>query len=167
MYNTASDKTFLMYMICNLADHQFLLTHTSYLLNSYAHWLGRPLLHNCQPDEAVRQLFMAPFVVVSHGTQVDPVLNYGNQMALDLWEMDWSKFISTPSRITAEPVHRQERQRLLQCVNAKGYIDNYSGIRITSTGRRFRINAAIVWNLLDANGNHHGQAATFNKWEYL
>lgn len=40
-------------------------------------------------------------------------------MALALWEMDLSTLTSTPSRLTAEPMERAERQRLLdagECV---------------------------------------------------
>ena len=55
-----------------------------------------------------------PFVVASHGLQDDPILNYGNQVALDLWEMNWEQFTQTPSRLTAEPVNREERARMLE-----------------------------------------------------
>ena len=34
-------------------------------------------------------MFRVPFTVASHGMEPDPVLNYGNQVALDLWEMSW------------------------------------------------------------------------------
>ncbi|MCB2079450.1 MAG: MEKHLA domain-containing protein, partial [Novosphingobium sp.] len=62
---------------------------------------------------------------------------------------------------TAEAPMRDARQQLLDRVTRDGYIDDYSGIRISSTGRRFRIENAIVWNLVDGNGARHGQAATF------
>lgn len=52
-------------------------------------------------------------MVVSHQTQADPVLCYGNRRALSLWEMDLPTLTSTPSRLTAEPLERAERQRLL------------------------------------------------------
>jgi hypothetical protein len=40
-------------------------------------------------------------------------------------------------------------------------------VRITRTGRRFKIERAIVWNLIDAAGTIHGQAATFDQWTPL
>ena len=46
-------------------------------------------------------------------------------------------------------------------------MDDYSGIRISKTGRRFRIEQAIVWNLTDGVGNQLGQAATFDRWTPL
>ena len=56
---------------------------------------------------------------------------------------------------------REERQALLDRVTAQGYIDDYAGIRISAKGRRFRIARAVVWNLVDAGGHCHGQAAMF------
>ena len=58
------------------------------------------------------------------------MLTYGNQTALDLFEMEWDEFTSTPSRFTAETPERAERERLLNAVQANGFIDDYSGIRI-------------------------------------
>ena len=43
---------------------------------------------------------------------------------------------------------REERARLLETVARRGFIDDYSGVRISKTGRRFRIIRATVWNLL-------------------
>ena len=45
-----------------------------------------------------------------------------------------------------------------------GFVDDYQGIRISRTGKRFRIEQAIVWNLVDDQGRHAGQAATFDHW---
>lgn len=66
-----------------------------------------------------------------------------------------------PSRLTAEPVRRHERAWLLKATQEQGYIDNYSGIRIRATGRRFRIDNAVVWTPVDAEDRRVGQAATF------
>jgi hypothetical protein len=81
--------------------------------------------------------------------------------------MTWGELIRTASRLTAEPVHRSERARLLAAVSGKGFIDDYSGIRISKTGRRFVIERATVWNLIDDLGAPYGQAATFSEWKYL
>lgn len=137
--------------------------HTEMLVRSYKLFTGRDLLPNlADPAQA---LFTAPFVVVSHGTEPDPVLNYGNAAALTLWEMNWDDLTRTPSRFTAEAPEREERARLLAEVRHNGFIDNYSGIRISKTGRRFRIEAATVWNLVNAQGQPAGQAATFSHWK--
>ena len=144
------------------------LTQAEILLNSYRHWVGQELLDRSGTalDQA-RRLFEAPFVVVSHATQADPILNYGNQTALRLWEMPIELFLQTPSRLTAEPVHRDERARLMARTTRDGFVDDYSGIRISSTGKRFFIARATVWNLLDPTGQYVGQAATFSQWQFL
>lgn len=137
------------------------------ILNSYSRWLGRELISRTgDASEESRRLFAAPFVVVSHGTEPDPILNYGNATALTLWEMDLAQFVRTPSRLTAEPVHRDERARMLAQTAERGYFDNYQGIRIASSGRRFWIKQAIVWNVVTADGKPAGQAATFAAWEW-
>lgn len=141
------------------------IAHSVILAHSFRRFTGRELLPGVdEPRALARGLFEAPFVVVSHGTEADPVLNYGNAAALALWEMTWEELTRTPSRLTAEAPERAERARLLAAVTAHGFIDDYSGIRISSTGRRFRIERATVWNLVGADGAPWGQAATFARW---
>ena len=109
----------------------------------------------------------APFVLVSHGTEADPVLNYGNATALALWEMSWDELTRTPSRLTAEAPNREERAKLLEGVTRCGFIDDYAGVRISKSGRHFKISNATVWNLLTEDGRPCGQAAMFAQWEFL
>jgi MEKHLA domain len=145
-----------------------LILHSKRLYHSFEHWIGKPLIEIKGTDKEIgRSLFEAPFILVSHGTEPDPILNYGNQAALNLWQMDWAQFTSTPSRLTAEPVAREEREHLLRQAETHGYIDNYNGIRISSTGQRFYMKAAIVWNVLDEEGQKCGQAATFSQWDFI
>ncbi|MBU6431720.1 MAG: MEKHLA domain-containing protein [Nitrospirae bacterium] len=141
---------------------------TQRLLSSYRHWTGRELIERIdEPDVQAHRLFQAPFVVVSHGAETDPVLNYGNRMALDLWEMTWDQLVQTPSRLTAEPINRAEREWMLEQAKTRGYLDTYRGVRITSTGRRFLVENALIWNIVDAEGRRVGQAATFSTWTFL
>jgi len=144
------------------------LHHARLLLDSFARVVGRELLPRGGSAEAeARRLYEAPFVVVSHGTEVDPLLNYGNRTALELWEMPWEMLVGTPSRLTAEPVHRDERARLLERTARVGFVDDYAGVRISRSGKRFRIEEAIVFTVLDREGRIHGQAATFDRWTAL
>ena len=149
-------------------DDPRLVKHIDYLLKSYLRWTGRDLIPPASsPHERIRRLFEQPFVVLSHGTQADPILNYGNKAALDLWELTWEEFTKMPSRLTAEPVNREDRDRLLEQVRKNGFIDTYSGVRITGSGRRFLIERGTVWNIMDEKNNYVGQAATFSKWKYI
>lgn len=141
---------------------------SQFLLDSYHHWTGSELTE--RTGDAVmqaRRLFEASCVVVSHGIEPDPVLNYGNRTALDLWELSWAHFIKTPSRITAEADDRAERARMLERARLNGYFDGYRGVRVSSTGRRFLVERAVIWNVIDLAGNPIGQAATFSQWTNL
>jgi hypothetical protein len=145
-----------------------IIAHTAILARSFLKWKKHDLLPGLfNPLGLSRYIFEAPFVLVSHGIEADPVLNYGNHAALALWEMPWDEFTRTPSRLTAEAPNRQERARLLAAVTQNGFIDDYSGVRISKAGRRFKIYRATVWNLLDVDQNHYGQAALFSDWEFL
>jgi MEKHLA domain len=142
---------------------------TQIILDSYHRWVGRQLIgeRSVSPLDQAQALDRAAIVVVSHGTQADPILNYGNQLALNLWEMSWSELTQTPSRLTTEPVNREIRQQMLRQVAQTGFIDNYQGIRISKNGQRFMIDRATVWNLTDTAGSYCGQAATFATWKFL
>jgi len=146
----------------------FYVKHASLLCRSYERFTGKPLLtFTVDPNECITKLFDAPFALVSHGTEEDPIFNFGNQTALDLFELTWPQFTVLASRMSAEPLNREKRQMLLDRVARHGYIDNYKGIRISSTGRKFLIENATVWNIVDDLDRYHGQAAAFNKWSYL
>jgi MEKHLA domain len=118
-------------------------------------------------DAAAIEIFNAPYMLVSHDRSADPIFNYGNRTALELFEMDWQQFILTPSRLSAEPVERSVRDRLLERVTSQGFIDNYSCVRVSKNGRRFTLEHTIIWNVIDQNGTYRGQAAICDRWQYL
>lgn len=135
------------------------------LLNSYFSLFGQDLIsrtHNSLQD--VERLFFAPFAVISHGVESDPLLNFANKYALDLWGFDPFQLISTPSRLTAEPKAHEEREKILRETKLKGFLKNYEGIRISAAGKRFIISNVTIWNISDASGELLGQAATFSNW---
>lgn len=136
-------------------------------LDSFRRFLGRDLIDPAgTDDERLQRLFEAPFVMVAHGTEPDPILCYGNRTALELWKVTPDALRRMPSRLTAEPLHRDERARLLERTTRDGYVDDYRGIRISSDGQRFEIDQAIVWNVMDGE-RRIGQAATFDRWRML
>lgn len=148
--------------------NQYLSEQVALLNQSYLKLLGKELIVEIHPYGTLAQaLFYAPFVLVSHNTAADPVFNYANLKALELFGFSEEEFTQLPSRLSAEPVHQVEREKLLAEVSRKGYIDHYQGIRLTKTGQRFLIKNAVVWNLLDERGQYAGQAACFEEWEFL
>ena len=149
-------------------ENAFAAQHVQLLLKSLRLFTGRDLVDaKASPEDTARRIFHAPFVVLSHNADPDPVLSYGNLAGLDLFEMTWEELVVTPSRYTAEAVERQERTQLLDRVTSNGLIDDYTGIRISKQGRRFRIENATVWNLRDDKGTHKGQAVVFFLWTFL
>lgn len=144
----------------------FQLAHAALLLDSYRTLLKRDLLNTPTPDIG-RALYETPMVVLAHDNSADPVFFYGNLAAQQLFEMNWDELVRLPSRFSAEQVAREERQRLLDLVSRQGFIDNYSGVRIAKSGKRFLIEQATVWNLLGLEGQVVGQAAAFDRWTPL
>lgn len=127
---------------------------------SFERLLGKSL---AEPrDDLVMALWNAPAAILAHGTEQDPIFFFANARALAAFEYDVETILRTPSRLSAEAPLRDERQDLLDRVTEQGFIDDYSGVRIASSGRRFTIERAIVWNIVDGEGVRHGQAATFS-----
>lgn len=145
-----------------------IIQHCSLLAESYSLLTGNRLIDNAITGEALaKALYEAPFVLVSHGIEADPIFNFANKKAQELWEMDWNEFTSTPSRLSAEPMEQLARQQFLQDTQKKGFSANYSGIRISKTGQRFQILNTVLWNLKDSNGDYKGQAAVFSEWKFI
>jgi hypothetical protein len=81
----------------------YLQDHAARLLASLRHWTGRDLLDpTLPPSVQARQLYHASFVVLSHNTDVDPLLNYANRAGLTLFELTWEELIMTPSPLTMD-----------------------------------------------------------------
>jgi hypothetical protein len=149
-------------------ENGFLLQHATLLQESHTRLIGRPLITDqVSPAALGEAIFNADFVVLSSGTEPDPLFNYANRTALKLFELDWETLCGMPARESAESVHQDTRAALMQQVTDNGFIEDYSGVRISAGGRRFMIELATVWNVVDAAGRLHGQAATFKDWRYL
>lgn len=142
----------------------FHAAHVERLAASYGKWTGRELIESTPGKRLAEAIYHSPAVILSHNTAADPLFNYANLAGLNLFEMDWATAMQTPSRTSAEPVNQDERARLMKSVTERGFIDDYRGVRISATGRRFLIERATVWNVLDSSEQLIGQAATFDEW---
>jgi hypothetical protein len=151
------------------SEHNHYLDHyIAVLLRSFTHWTGRLLLDpGLRVTDPARYIFYAPFVLVSHDADPDPLFTYGNQTALTLFEMTWEEFTAMPSRQSAEPLHQAERERILTTVAQQGYLEDYQGVRVTKSGRRFLLQEVTLWNLIDASQRYCGQAALGKHWTFL
>ncbi|MGK9235983.1 MEKHLA domain-containing protein [Inquilinus limosus] len=139
------------------------------LAGSHARLVGAPLLPEgvAAGDAAAQARWLyedAPFCVLAHNTDPDPRFVYANRAAQACFEYGWDEFTTLPSRLSAEAPDRAERQRLLDAVTRDGFIGDYRGQRIAKSGRRFWIENATVWQLIDETGTLRGQAAAFRDW---
>jgi PAS domain-containing protein len=130
------------------------------LSDSYTRLLGVPLVPQpMSAADAAEWLYEhAPFAVLAHNTDPDPVFIYGNKAAQRRFEYSWDEITRLPSRLSAEAPNREERQQFLARVERLGYEAGYKGVRVTQSGRRFMIEEATLWQLFDEQGKLHGQA---------
>ena len=137
------------------------------LSGAFSRLVGKDLIAEAAPRAGsaaaqARWLYAeAPFSVLAHNTETDPKFVYANRTAQRCFEYDWDEIVGLPSRLSAPAPDRDARQRLLDAVTKDGFIGNYRGLRIAKSGRRFWIEHAIVWQIIDENGSLHGQAAMF------
>lgn len=141
----------------------------SYIITeSYRRFFGSRLVEDqSDPNILSEMLYKSPFVILAHSNTEDPIFIYANKTAQDLWGYTWQEFLNLPSRLSAEPDMRAERQQFLDEVAANGFSSNYSGIRVDKNGRRFSIKNTKLWNLYGEDNRKLGQAACFDSWEYL
>ncbi len=144
------------------------------MANSFQLFTGQSILGAANAgslnDQALAQaMFDAPQAIVSHGIGEDPIFRYANAQALKLWEMDWDNFTRLPSRLSAEAAGdiQSDRDTLLKTALEKGWVDNYTGVRISSAGQRFDIRNTVLWNVVDDAEIRHGQAAFIRDWRFL
>ncbi|MBY3271950.1 MEKHLA domain-containing protein [Rhizobium laguerreae] len=133
------------------------------MAGSFERSVGRRLAPESQGAEWLYD--RSPAVVLAHNTDADPRFIYANRAAQACFEYSWDEFVTLPSCLSAEAPDRAERERLLNAVAANGFIADYRGLRIAKSGRRFYIEKAIVWDLVDRSGCRRGQAATFDSWQ--
>lgn len=109
----------------------------------------------------------AQAAILAHDTHSPPRFTYGNARALELFKLTATDFLGRPSHTSAEPAHRDERARMFARLEADDVVTGYAGVRIAADGTQFRIEDAVIWNLVDEAGTRHGQAAWFDKWTAL
>lgn len=132
------------------------------LRSSYEHFLGSPLV---PPGTGASWLYHeAPFAVLAANTEPDPRFVYANKVAQQCFEYSWAQFTTLRARYSAEHADRAERQAFLDQVTRDGFATGYRGLRIARSGRRFWIEQATVWQLVDDAGRCRGQAALVRGW---
>jgi MEKHLA domain len=131
------------------------------LTRTYRRLLGEDLVPpGMTGPEGARWLYeSAPFMLLAHNTESDPVFIYGNKAAQQRFEYEWDELIQLPSRLSAAAPDRNERGTFIERVTNDGCARDYRGIRIAKSGKPFWIEQARLWQLVDDDGRHHGLAA--------
>jgi len=150
------------------ASNDYFSEYVSLIINSLKRFKGVYLADpRLSARDQAQQVYEAPYILVAHNATADPIFQYSNKKGLELFEMSWGEFTKLNSKYSAEPQNRNAREQMLKEVLTKGYADNYCGVRISKTGRRFHINSATVWNIIDNENKKQGQAAVFKDYYYL
>ncbi|ANV84508.1 MEKHLA domain-containing protein [Picosynechococcus sp. PCC 7003] len=146
------------------------IRQTQLILTNYRRWFGEHLIRvDGDRLEQAKILFESPFVVFSHGTEADPIYNYGSRLGLELWERTWEELTQMPSRQSAAAEEQAQQERYAALVDSRNYgcKRDFSAVRVTKSGRPVRIENVKLYDLLDASGEYRGQAAVFSKWTFL
>lgn len=128
-------------------------------------WIRTRAPPGAAPATAVRLDADARFGVLSHGTQPDPVFNYGNAASLALFEQDIKGLCRTPSRYSTVPELMEDRSRLIRDIETQGYGYIDDAVRVSARGRLFRIRRILVWTVFDDMGHRIGLAAVYDRNE--
>ena len=90
------------------------------------------------------------FVIVSHGTEDDPIYNFSNVAGMEAFVRSWDEFIELPSRLSVVLQTKDEESRiqLMRKVTDDGFVEGASGIRVRGDGQFIKLVDAVVRDLL-------------------
>jgi MEKHLA domain len=103
------------------------------------------------------------FGILSHGIQEDPIYNYGNCAALQLFEQTLETLCQTPSRYSTVESLMEDRQQLIQNIRQMGYGTITNAVRTTSRGKLFVIPTIWIWHVYHDDGRRIGLAALYDR----
>jgi len=130
------------------------------ILDSYRRLLGRELIDRSgdAADDA-RRLFALPKAVLAHDTGRPAILDWVNAAAAAAFDAAPEALLGRPSASTAPADAAPERETLFVRLRERGFVEGYSGVRVSLTGRRFVIADVTVFELRDRDGRTAGHAA--------
>lgn len=105
------------------------------------------------------------FVLISHGTEANPIYNFGNVAALQAFMRSWHDLmIPSAESVVLRSQDETLRNELMQKVTDHGFVEGASGIRVRGDGKFIKLVDAVVWNCYDDdNSTYIGQAAFFDR----
>ena len=112
------------------------------------HPLGLPSIHSGKWDPMFRACQETETVVNMH---------IGSSSRMPGTTPD--ALLGLPSSATTLPDDRPQRTAAFEMVRRRGWVDDYSGIRVDRNGRRFEIVRGTIWEVRDDAGVRVGDAA--------
>jgi MEKHLA domain len=103
------------------------------------------------------------FGILSHGMQDDPIYNYGNCAALELFDQTLETLCQTPSRYSTVESLMEDREQLIRKINDVGYGTILNAVRTTPKGKLFVIQKIWIWHVYHDNGRRIGLAALYDR----
>ncbi|CAB9507466.1 MEKHLA domain-containing protein [Seminavis robusta] len=103
------------------------------------------------------------FGILSHGIQEDPIYNYGNAAALELFDNTIEDLCQTPSRYSTVESLMDDREQLIQSINTFGHGTIRDATRRTTKEKLFVIATIWIWHVFDDNGTRIGLAALYDR----
>ena len=115
---------------------------------------------------AAKKMFHAPFGIFSFDNAEKPVFTYANLTALELFDTSWEELTQMTIDELMDAESWKETINMIANVKQKGALPNYSGKRVSKTGKQFNFENGIIWNLLDEFLTVDGQAVVFANWNF-
>jgi hypothetical protein len=103
-------------------------------------------------------------VVISHGTQDDPIFNYANEAGLKFFDYSEEEFVQLQSKYsTPDGFLRADRTVIVERVRDQGWVIIDKAVRQNKSGDCFLVHRILFFNVFDDDGKRIGQAATFDR----
>ena len=86
------------------------------------------------------------YVLISHGTEDDPIYNFSNIAGLEAFHRTWEEVRKIPSResVVLQSSDEKIRISLMKNVTANGFVEGATGIRVRGDGQFIRLVDAVV-----------------------
>ena len=162
-----------------------ILTHIRLVDNSLRLWTGKGVLERMgmttvdaedrrddQNDDYEQIYLNDRYVLITHGTEDDPIYNFANRAALAAFWRPWDDVVQLPSSqsVVLRSVDESKRIELMKSVTENNYVEEATGIRVRDDGKFIQLVDAVVWNVVDdgdddGNRTYIGQAAFFDRYQ--
>eukprot|EP00873_Tetraselmis_striata_P029733 jgi/Tetstr1/449997/TSEL_037049.t1 len=124
------------------------------MVESFRRNVGRPLMENVEINSAAKELYLAPFVMITcdRGLSADPKIVYVNAAGLELLGKTWEEVVDTPASDILALDELSDAQE-------QGVLEGYAGPWSAGEEGDDEVDAAPV-----ARGKIMGQGIVFSMW---